>query len=182
VKISVDVQSARELIDWVKIGKIDFAVLPSSRQYAELTRVPLKKNKLFLVAPEGHPLAAEGRVSPTELEKYPFLGFDEGTELRVMMDGLFRRMSLSIEYAMASSNVAAVKHMALAGLGLAILPETAVGGEIRRGRLVRLDVPTLYMAQEITLYYKSNRPLTPTRSEFLRVIQEELSRKRPLKR
>jgi DNA-binding transcriptional LysR family regulator len=182
VKISVDVQSPRDLIDSVKLGKTDFAVLPSSREYPELTRIPLKKNKLFLVAPKGHPLAGEGPVSPAELEKYPFLGFDEGTELRVMMDGLFRRMSLSIEYAMASSNVAAVKHMALAGLGLAILPETAVGPEIRQGRLVRLDVPTLYMAQEITLYHKSNRPLTPTRSEFLRVIREEFSGKRPLKR
>jgi DNA-binding transcriptional LysR family regulator len=182
VKISVDVQRARELIDWVKIGKIDFAVLTAGRQYPELTRVPLKKNKLFLVAPKGHPLADQERVSPSELERYPFLGFDEGTELRLMMDGLFRRMSLGIEYAMASSNVAAVKHMALAGLGLAILPETAVGEEIRQGQLVRLDVPTLFMVQEVTLYYKSKRPLTPTRAEFLRVIRDQLSGKRPLKR
>jgi DNA-binding transcriptional LysR family regulator len=182
VKISVDLQPAREVIDWARIGKIAFALLTANRQYPGLTSVPLKKNKLFLVAPAGHPLVNQETVSPADLEKYPFLGFDEGLEIRVMMDALFRRMSLSIDYAMESSNVATVKHMVLAGLGLALLPETAVGFEIRQGRLVRLMVPTLYMAQEITLYYKSNRPLTPTRREFVRVIREQLSGKLPLKR
>jgi hypothetical protein len=38
------------------------------------------------------------------------------------------------------------------------------------------------MAQEITLYYKANRPLTPTRAEFRRVIGEQLGGKRSLKR
>jgi len=182
VKVSIGLEQGGELIEWVRMGKIDFAILTSNRQYSGLASVPLKKNKLFLVAPADHPLASKDTVSPTDLEKYPFLGFDEGMELRMMMDALFRRMSVSIDYAMASSNVATVKHMAMAGLGLAILPETAVGAEIRQGRLVRLDVPTLYMGQEITLYYKSSRPLTPTKAEFLKVIQDQLRGKRPLKK
>jgi DNA-binding transcriptional LysR family regulator len=182
VKIAISIQTATDVVDSVRVGKIDFAILTTNRQFSGLTREPLKKNKLFLVAPPDHPLAGHETVSPTDLEDYPFLGFDEGLEIRMMMDALFRRMSLSIDYAMASSNVGTVKHMALAGLGLAILPETAVGAEIRQGRLVRLNVPTLYMAQEITLYYKANRPLTPTRAEFRRVIGEQLGGKRSLKR
>lgn len=182
VKISIDVKSPRDLIDWVKLGKIDFAILTSNRQYPDLIGVPLKKNKLFLVAPREHPLAGGTNVSPAELEKYPFLAFEEGMELRVMMDALFRRMSIGVEYVMASTNVATVKHMALAGLGLAILPEAAIGDEIRSGDLVRVDMPALYMVQEITAYYKSNRPLTPTRKQFLEAMQQNLARKHPLKR
>ena len=89
---------------------------------------------------------------------------------------------LRIEYALSSTSVATVKHMALAGLGLAILPENAVGEEIRQGRLARLDVPTLVMGQEITIYFKSNRPLTRTRQQFLDSLREQLSGKRRLKR
>jgi DNA-binding transcriptional LysR family regulator len=72
--------------------------------------------------------------------------------------------------------------MALAGLGLAILPEAAVGEEIRRGQLVRLDIPAMVVAQEITLYHKSSRPVTPTRRRFVDVLREQLSGKRPHKR
>jgi len=84
----------------------------------------------------------------------------------MMMDSFFRRMSLSIEYALESSNVATIKHMVMAGLGLSLLPEIAVGDEIRDGRLVRIDVQGLYMAQKMTLYYKSNRTLTPPAGSF----------------
>lgn len=182
VKIGVDLQTGADLVEQARVGKIDFAILTSNRQYAGLTKIPLKKNKLFLVAPPDHPLAGKESVSPAELEKYPFLGFEEGLEISTMTEALFRRMALSIEYVMASTSVATVKHMVLAGLGLAILPETAVGNEIRRRRLARIDIPTLFMVQEVTIYYKSSRPLTPSRKEFLRVVREELGGKRPLKR
>ncbi len=182
VKVSVDLANSHDLVEWLRVGKVDFSILTTNRQYPTLTAVPLRKNKLFLVAPADHPLAKQQTVSPTDLEKYPFLGFYEGLEIRGLMDALFRRMALSIHYAMESSNVAAIKHMALAGLGLAILPETAVGEEIRQGRLVRLEIPAVHIVQEITLYYKSGRPLTPTRSRFLEVIREEPGGKRPHKR
>jgi DNA-binding transcriptional LysR family regulator len=182
VKISVDLANTADVVEWVKLGKVDFGILTSNRQYPTLTAEPLMKSKLFLVAPPDHPLAAKETVSPADLETYPFLGFYEGLEIRVLMDALFRRMALSVQYAMESSNVAAVKHMALAGLGLAILPEAAVGEEIRRGQLVRLDIPAMVVAQEITLYHKSSRPVTPTRRRFVDVLREQLSGKRPHKR
>jgi DNA-binding transcriptional LysR family regulator len=91
-------------------------------------------------------------------------------------------MSHAIEYAMKAPNTATIKHMAMAGLGLAILPETAVGAEIRDGRLVRLSLPSLYMVQEVTLYHKENRALTPAKQEFVKLLQRKLRRERVLKR
>jgi DNA-binding transcriptional LysR family regulator len=182
VKVSVDLANSAELLEALRLGKVDFAILPTNRQYPSLSAVPLAKTKLFLVAPADHPLAAQETISPADLEKYPFLGFYEGLEIRALMDALFRRMALSIHYAMESSNVAAVKHMAMAGLGLAILPESAIGEEIRRGLLVRLDVPAIYVVEEITLYHKSSRPITPTRRRFLDVLRDGLGGKRPHKR
>ena len=93
---------------------------------------------------------------------------------RMMMDAHFKRLNLSIEYVMESSNVATLKHMVMAGLGLAILPEQVVAPEIRDGQLVRPSIPSLYMTQEITAYYRRNRVLTPAKKEFLRVMKGEL--------
>lgn len=186
VKVGIVFKPPRELIEMARRNQLDFLLLTSNRQYPGLTLLSLRKIKLFLVAPAGHPLASLDVVSPGELEKYPFLGFEEGMETRTMIDSLFRRLSLSVEYAMESSNVAAIKRMMLAGLGLAILPETAVGPEIRRGEIIRLDVPSLFLTQELTLYHKTNRTMTPTRREFLKVVRHHLlgerDRRQPLKR
>lgn len=180
VKVAVQFGTSRHLADMLQAGKCDLAIVNSTRRVAGLTGVPLQETKLFLVALPDHPLATAGSVNPRELENHPFIGYEEGSETRAMMDALFRRMSLSIEYALESSNVATVKHMVLAGLGLSVLPEMAVGEEIREGRLVRLDVPGFIMAQKMTLYYKTNRTLTPTRREFLNFMQHEFGADREL--
>lgn len=182
VKVGIHVSTPRELVEGVRMNKVDFAVLTTGREYTGLTRVPLRRDKMFLVAPPAHELAQKASVLPSDLEKYPFLGFEEGMESRMMMDALFRRMKLSVEYTMETSNVATIKHMVMAGLGLAILPETVVGDEIRRGRLVRPHVPSLYMLQEITVYHKENRNLTPARREFLAALRREMAETRPVKR
>ncbi len=178
VKVSVHFGSPRQLADMLQAGKADIAILNVGRRYAGLTAIPLRETKLFLVAPPDHPLASLETVGPRLIEEHPFIGYEEGSETRMQMDAFFRRMSLSIEYALESSNVATIKHMVMAGLGLSVLPEMAVGGEIREGSLVRIDVQGFYMSQKITLYYKTNRTLTPTRREFMKFLQRELGTER----
>ena len=180
VKVMIDFRRPRDLIDDVAAGRSDFAILTSNRKYAGITSVPLQKTKMFLVAPAGHPLTGTKDVELRDLEQYPFIGYEEGMQTRAAIDSQFRRLGLSIEYSMESSNVATIKHMAMAGLGLAILHEPAVSDEIRRGLLVRLDVPSLYLVQEVTLYYKTNRTLSPTNREFLKFMQRELGEAREM--
>jgi DNA-binding transcriptional LysR family regulator len=176
VGITIDFRSAREVIEMVQAGKIDIAIITWNRRYADLISMPLQTNKMFLVCHPQHPLAGSEGISPRELEKYAFIGYEEGSPTRIMMDALFKRMKLEVEYMMETSNTATIKHMVLAGLGLAILPETVVGLEIRDGRLIRLEVPTLVMAQEITIYFKRGRMVSPTKKEFIDFLQKRTDR------
>ena len=175
VRIKIDFKLAEQALDLLISGKVDFAIIPSNQKYAELTGIKIMQNKMFLVAPPGHPLADMDSVSPRDLEPYPFVGFQKGMQTRVMIDSLFKRMSMSVEYSIESANPSTIKHMVLAGMGLAILPDVSVSGELRRGQLKRIDVPMLMMSRDIVLYYKSNRVLSATRLEFVNFIQEYFS-------
>jgi molybdate transport repressor ModE-like protein len=172
VRIKIDFKSARESTEMLQAGRVDFSIITWNRKYDNLTSVPLRTNKMFLVGPPDHPLAGGERLSPRELEKYPFIGFEEGTPTRTMVDALFKRMAIDVDYTIESGNAATIKHMVMAGMGLAFLPDVAVGQEIRDERLSRLDVPTMVMAQEITLYYKKSRSLSPTKQEFIQFLKE----------
>jgi DNA-binding transcriptional LysR family regulator len=172
VRIKIDFKGAREAIELLQAGKVDISIITWNRKYDDLATVPLRSNKMFLVGPPDHPLAGEDRLSPRKLEEYQFIGFEQGTPTRAMVDALFKRMAIDVEYTMESGNAATIKHMVMAGMGLAFLPEVAVGQEIRDERLVRLDVPTMVMAQEITLYYKKSRSLSATKQEFIKFLKE----------
>jgi DNA-binding transcriptional LysR family regulator len=154
-------------MDQLYQGKTDLAVVPWERAYPDLTAIPLTRNKMFLVVPPDHPLAAVDKPVPRDLEAYPFVGYQEGMHIRSMIDALFRRMSLQIEYSVESSNAATIKQMVMSGMGIAFLPETAVAADIRRGALARLDVPPLVMNQDVTLYLRKNRTLPRAAAMFV---------------
>jgi DNA-binding transcriptional LysR family regulator len=171
VRIRLDFREADSVVDHLTRGKTDIAIVPWERTYPDLTAIPLTRNKMFLVAPPDHPLAQAERVQPRDLEAHPFVGFQEGMHIRSMIDALFRRMSLKIEYSVESSNAATIKQMVIAGMGLAFLPETVVAADIRRGGLARLDVPLLVMSQDVTLYLRRNRTLPQAAAGFVEFLR-----------
>jgi DNA-binding transcriptional LysR family regulator len=177
-RVRVDFKEAEAVVDLVVQNRADFAIVPWNRKYPELEGTRLTQNKMFLVAPPDHPLAAAAAVSPRDLERYPFVGYEEGMHTRAVIDGLFKRLGLSIEYAMESSNAATLKHMVMAGMGLGILPDFAVAGELRRGQLARLDLPAVTLSREIMLYVRRHRTLSATRSEFVTFLHDYFAPKR----
>jgi DNA-binding transcriptional LysR family regulator len=170
VDIKIDFKAAEKVLDLLYAGKVDFAIIPWNRRYVDLTGVKLTHNKMFLVAPPDHPLAGRAGVSPRDLEAYPFVGYEDGMQTRSMIDALFKRMSISVGYSIESANTATIKHMVMAGMGLGFLPDIAVSPELRRGQLVRLEIPALMMTRDIVLYYRSKRTLSRTSEEFVRFL------------
>jgi len=170
VHIKIDFKAAEKVLELLYSGKVDFAIIPSNRRYTDLTGVKITHNKLFLVAPMDHPLADRATVSPRDLESFPFVGYEEGMQTRSMIDALFKRMAISVEYSIESANTATIKHMVIAGMGLGFLPDIAVAQEIRRGQLKRLDIPAMMLTREIVLYYRSNRTLSRTGEGFVQFL------------
>jgi DNA-binding transcriptional LysR family regulator len=178
VDVRIDFKGVDGVVELLIAGRVDVAMIPWNHDYPELIAVPLRPVKMFLVAPPDHPLAAESRVHPRDLGKYPFVGYQQGMHTRTLMDSLFKRMSVRVAYAIESGNAATIKHMVMAGMGVAIVPDFAVAGELRRGQLARIDVPMMTMTQELTAYVRKSRTLSPTRAQFLGYLQEYFRRPR----
>lgn len=178
VRIHIDFRESERVMDQLIQGKTDLAVVPWERSYPDLNAIPLTRQKLFIVAPPDHPLARAERVNPRDLEAHPFVGYHEGMHTRAMIDALFKRMAITVNYVVESTNAATIKHMVLAGMGLGFLPETAVAAEIRRGQLIRLDVPLLVMSQDVTLYLRKNRTLPRAAVGFAEFLKEYFSPKK----
>ncbi len=178
VKVRIDFKEVDEVVGLLAAGRVDFALIPWNRKYPDLIAIPLQPVKMFLVAPSDHPLAGKSAVHPRDLEDYPFVGYQDGMYTRTVTDALFKRVGVDVEYAIESSNAATIKHMVMAGMGVAIVPEFAVAAEIRRGQLSRIDVPMMTLSQELTAYVRKNRTLSRTRAQFLEFLQGYFRRPR----
>ncbi len=178
VRIHIDFRESERVMDQLIQGKTDLAVVPWERSYPDLNAIPLTRQKLFIVAPPEHPLARAEKINPRDLEAYPFVGYHEGMHTRAMIDALFKRMSITVPYVVESTNAATIKHMVMVGMGLGFLPEAAVAAEIRRGQLVRIEVPPLIMSQDVTLYLRKNRTLPRTAVGFVEFLKDYFSPKR----
>jgi len=178
VRIHIDFRESERVMDQLIQGKTDLAVVPWERSYPDLNALPLTGQKLFIVAPAEHPLAGADTIKPRDLEAHAFVGYHEGMHTRAMIDALFKRMAITVQYVVESTNAATIKHMVMAGMGLGFLPEAAVASEIRRGQLVRLDVPPLMMTQDVTLYLRKNRTLPRAAVGFVEFLKEYFAPKR----
>jgi DNA-binding transcriptional LysR family regulator len=172
VSVRIDFKEADAVIELLHAGRVDLAIIPWNRSYPDTHAIVLKPVKMFLVAPPDHPLVGREAIHPRDLSRYPFVGYEQGLHTRAMTDSLFKRMGIDVEYSIESANAATIKHMVMAGMGLAIVPDFAVAGELRRKQLVRMDVPAMTMSQELTVYLRKNRTLSPTRVQFLNFLKD----------
>ena len=126
----VEDQTAR-LLDALRAGTLDVAVLAVPTGAAGVTEVPLYREPFALVVPAGHELDGRDDLGPDVLGTQPLLLLDEGHCLRDQTLDLCRRVSAPVlgrGDTRAASLATAVRCVA-GGLGVTLVPESAVATE-----------------------------------------------------
>jgi DNA-binding transcriptional LysR family regulator len=67
-------------------------------------------------------------------------------------------------------SLTAQKRLAQAGFGLALVPESSVRDELRRGVLVELDVPAMRTAIPVVAVHRRNGYLSPAATALLQLL------------
>lgn len=140
----VEDRTAR-LLDELRAGSLDVAVLALPTDVPGMVEIPLHTEDFVLVVPTGHELAARTDLVPAALDALPLLLLDEGHCLRAQTLELCRSAEVR-PGAMGDTRAASlstVVQCVAGGLGVTLLPEMAVPAETGRGALdiVRFAAP-----------------------------------------
>ena len=115
--------TADNLADMLRHGDVDVAITSPRPQLDEPTGWKLlASERLGLAVPPDHRLAARRRVSLSQVAAEPFVVFSAETGLRQVSDRLCRQAGFSATVAFESGEIATVRALVGAGLGIAILP------------------------------------------------------------
>lgn len=145
------------LLDLLRNGALDAALIALPAPSAGLTAIALYEEDFVLALPPGHPLSGRQRVPAAVLAELPLLLLDEGHCLRDQALDACREAGVRAEPAdtRAASLATAVQCVA-GGLGVTLIPETAVAVETARSRVGLARFATPRPHRRIGLAFRSS--------------------------
>ncbi|WP_062998487.1 hydrogen peroxide-inducible genes activator [Nocardia jinanensis] len=125
------------LLDELRAGVLDVAVLALPTETSGLVEIPLYTEEFVLVVPAGHELAGRTDIEPTILGALPMLLLDEGHCLRDQTLELCRSADVHQNAAgdTRAASLPTVVQCVAGGLGVTLIPEMAVATETGRRTL-----------------------------------------------
>lgn len=132
----IEDQTAR-LLDGLRSGVLDVALLALPADASGLVEIPLYSEEFVLVVPRGHKFAGRRDLKPADMDALPLLLLDEGHCLRDQTLDLCRTHEAqpgAVGDTRAAS-LATVVQCVAGDLGVTLIPEMAVSAETSRGTL-----------------------------------------------
>ena len=161
------------LIRPLREGYMDLAFfIDKPYQTPELCIEPLVQETIMLVAPPGHPLLAETAVNANLLQNEPMLLTEPTCGYRGLFETTMSSAGVRLTTAMEFHSVEAIKQCAMAGLGVAFLPQIVIAQELADGRLQPLNWAgePFHMLTQIS--WHKDKWLSPAMRAFLDVLRE----------
>src|SRR6202171_3957564 len=152
------------LLERLRAGSIDVAVLALPIRGHEFETFPLLTERLFAALPKTHKYAKSSSLSLKELRPEPFLLLRDGHCFRDTAVAACDRARLHPQIVFESGQFSSILSMVGAGMGVSIVPEMAIDKK-SRCRFVRIDDPAA--ARTIGAVILRGRSLSRAHHAFL---------------
>jgi DNA-binding transcriptional LysR family regulator len=162
---------AQRVIAMVQAGEADVGVGVFGAASQDLAFTPLLRDRLEAVLPARHRLARTASISLRELAREPLVMMDAQTSVRALLEremlasGLLPRPAYEVTY--MSTAIGLVQ----AGLGIALLPTSALEMQSLRG-LERRALRGASLARSLGVIARAGRTLSPAAEAFVETLSE----------
>lgn len=151
IRIELDEQNSNDVVLAVLDGRADIGIFADRTPPLGLQTVLYRRDRLVLVVPQGHALAARRKIAFADATDFDFVGLSQGTSLarRLALEAqaLGRRLRLRIHV----RSFDAMCQMVAAGLGIAVLPDAAVQPHLRSMGLRRIELMDAWVDRELLI-------------------------------
>ncbi|RPH85282.1 MAG: LysR family transcriptional regulator [Candidatus Rokuibacteriota bacterium] len=169
--ITVRSGHSKEVLGMVLAGEAELG-LARSLLHPGIETVSLRDDPLILVSAPAGVMARAGRAGLEDVAAQPLILFDRGSSDWTLSHGLFRRAGLVPNVVLEVESIEAAKRMVERGIGLAFLPQLAVGREIRRRRLRAIDIRDAEpLSRSLDVIHPRQRPLSTEAQALLKTLR-----------
>ena len=173
VGVSVRTGHSEEVLELVLREQVQLGLARALR-HPEVEAIPLYDDHLVLVVDSGHEFVGRDDIAAEQINEVQLILFDRTSSYHGLTSEFFHRLGAVPRSVMELDNIDAAKKMVEQGLGVALLPHTAVASELEAGtlRAVTLaDAPTL-ARNIVILRRRSAGPPSVALSAFLECLSD----------
>lgn len=167
VRLSLRVANSAEILAGVLDFSLDVGCIEAPLAHADVEAIPWSRDELRICVRADHPLARRRRVRVEDLRGQRWILREAGSGTRSIFEEASRDVLGPLDVALELGQSEAIKQAVIAGLGIACLPEAAIGDAVAAGRLVALYTPFLSLQRSLALVVHRARYRGATLRAFL---------------
>ena len=182
VKVRLNVANTNGILHMVENNEIDIGIVEGPVNNKNLITDVIWDDELVVVCPVDHPLAGKQCVGASDLLGHPFIGREEGSGTREVMENYLVSLGLDseqLDIIMEFGSPESIKNAVAAGLGISILSIATMEKELALKTLcaIPLEQP---VRRPFTIVYQRQKFRLRAMDEFLEFAQAHCATKRNL--
>lgn len=156
-KIQMKVNNTKNLVEDLRTGKIDFAVLEGNYNKVEFNTRLYKKVEFIAVSANSDQYPDSATIK--QLTKYPLIAREQGSGTRNIMESLLSDNGYTINdfnNVIEIGDMNAIKDMVALNCGITFLYKTAVEEELQNKRIKQIQIPNNIIQHEISIVWSKH--------------------------
>ena len=176
-KIDLEYSRTTRVVRDVLNGTVELGIIAFPEPRRGLTIVEMANNRLVLIAPPDHKLAAKKRVKTSDLDGQDFVLFERDVPTRKATDKILKEHGVEVRKVAEFDNIETIKRAVEVGFGLAIVPEPTVSGASQSDKLAVIELAEKYWVRTVGVIYRSDRALSLAARKFVELIADRTAEK-----
>lgn len=143
VTIRLKVANTSSVVTMVEDNAIDLGIVEGDINNKLLLVEACQVDRLVVITPPGHALAAREYLTPEDLLSFPFILREAGSGTRAVLSRYLKEHNLDesqLDAALELGSTEAVKGAVEAGMGISVLSSAAIDKELRLGTLTAIEI------------------------------------------
>ncbi len=170
IELQLEIANTQTIQRYLLAGTVELGLTEGLMEAEHLSSTIFHEDELVAIAPKGHPLLKQKRVTARDICREPFVMREEGSGTRAVVEQTLRQRGLAVKPVLSLASTEAVKHAVIAGVGIAIVSRLAIGCELQSGSLNIIPVADFIIRRPLHLQTLRGRTPGPAAARFLAIL------------
>ena len=170
VQIKVIVKNREELIELLRDGEIDIAIMGKPPKHINADADAFATHPHVFIASPLHKLAGKSNLPPDTLNHVDVICRELGSGTRYIMEKFIAEQGLTLKMSMEMSGNETIKQAVMANLGISLVSLHTIGNEITNNQIAILDIKDTPIIRTWYIVTPNNRDATQATEAFRQFI------------